>query len=76
MKKFHAKFTNLGATGRLGPRTLGSHYVGKDNEKMVTLRNGIQFWTVPSAGHTRSLQLALLGDTIDMVQLREVVGLT
>ncbi|XP_028395671.1 ALK tyrosine kinase receptor-like [Dendronephthya gigantea] len=47
---FHANFTSLGATGRLGPSSLGSYYVGKDNENMVTLRNGIQFWTVPYTG--------------------------
>ena len=47
---FRAKFTNLGATGRLGPTSLGSHYVGKDHENMVTVQNGIQFWKVPYSG--------------------------
>ena len=47
---FHANFTNLGASGRLGPQSLGSHYVGRDNENMVTVQNGIQFWTVPYTG--------------------------
>lgn len=49
-KTFNATFTNLGATGRLGPSSLGSHYVGKDNENMVTVRNGTQFWTIPYDG--------------------------
>ena len=47
---FHAKFTNLGATGRLGPTTLGSHYMGKGHEKIVSLHAGIQHWTVPCTG--------------------------
>ncbi|XP_028411498.1 loricrin-like [Dendronephthya gigantea] len=47
---FHANFTSLGATGRLGPSSLGSYYVGRDNDNMVTLKNGTQFWTVPYTG--------------------------
>jgi tripartite motif-containing protein 56 len=47
---FRARFTNLGATGRLGPTSLGSHYAGADHEKMVTVRNGIQYWRVPYTG--------------------------
>ena len=47
---FYANFTNLGASGRFGPTSLGSHYVGKDHDNMVTVRNGIQYWTVPSTG--------------------------
>jgi hypothetical protein len=47
---FRARFTNLGATGRLGPTSLGSHYAGKDHEKMVTVLNGIQYWRVPYTG--------------------------
>ncbi|XP_028395673.1 loricrin-like [Dendronephthya gigantea] len=50
IKMFHANFTSLGATGRLGPSSLGSYYVGKGNDNMVILRNGIQFWTVPYTG--------------------------
>ncbi|XP_028395675.1 loricrin-like [Dendronephthya gigantea] len=50
IKMFHANFTSLGATGRLGPSSLGSYYVGKDNDNMVTLKNGIQFWTVSYTG--------------------------
>jgi tripartite motif-containing protein 56 len=47
---FYANFTNLGASGRFGPTSLGSHYVGKDHDNMVTVRNGTQFWTVPCTG--------------------------
>ena len=50
MKSFNAKFTNLGATGRLGPASLGSHYVGKNHENMVTVQNGTQYSTVPYTG--------------------------
>lgn len=50
---FQARFTNLGATGRYGPTTLGAHYVGQDHEHMVTVANGIQFWTVPYSGTYR-----------------------
>ena len=50
MKSFFVKFTNLGATGRLGPTSLGSRYLGKDHENMVTVQNGIQFWKVPYSG--------------------------
>ncbi|XP_028418890.1 ALK tyrosine kinase receptor-like [Dendronephthya gigantea] len=47
---FHANFTNLGASGRLGPQSVGSEYLSKDNENMVTVKEGIQFWTVPWTG--------------------------
>ncbi|XP_028410624.1 glycine-rich cell wall structural protein 2-like [Dendronephthya gigantea] len=50
MNTFNATFCNLGATGRLGPTLLGSYYIGKDHEKMVTIQNGIQYWTVPYDG--------------------------
>ena len=40
-------FTNLGASGRNGPTTLGSHYTGQDHDGQVTLSSGIQQWTVP-----------------------------
>ena len=52
-KPFQARFTNLGAIGRYGPTTLGTHYVGQDHEHMVTVANGIQFWTVPYSGTYR-----------------------
>ena len=50
---YRAKFTNLGATGRLGPISIGSHYDGKSHEGQVTLSSGIQLWTVPKTGSYR-----------------------
>ena len=44
---FKAVFTNLGATGRLGPTSLGSHYSGQGHDGQVTVVSGIQRWTVP-----------------------------
>ncbi|KAI8520409.1 hypothetical protein Bbelb_001630 [Branchiostoma belcheri] len=52
-----AKFTTLGATGRLGPTTLGTHYRGQDHEHLVTLHDGIQHFTVPATG-TYSIEAA------------------
>ncbi|CAH1227756.1 TRIM2 [Branchiostoma lanceolatum] len=52
-----AKFTTLGATGRLGPATLGNHYRGQDHEHLVTLHDGIQHFTVPKTG-TYRIELA------------------
>ena len=43
-------FTNLGASGRYGPTSLGSHYTGQDHDGQVTLSSGIQQWTVPYTG--------------------------
>ena len=51
--EFSAVFTNLGATGRYGPTTLGSHYTGQDHDSRVTLSSGIQQWTVPYTGKYR-----------------------
>ncbi|RMX45157.1 hypothetical protein pdam_00022780 [Pocillopora damicornis] len=51
--EFQAVFTNLNATGRYGPTTLGSHYTGQDHDGQVTLSSGIQQWTVPYAGDYR-----------------------
>ena len=48
-----AIFTNLNATGRYGPTTLGSHYKGQDHDGQVTLSGGIQQWTVPYTGDYR-----------------------
>ncbi|KAI8513021.1 hypothetical protein Bbelb_096600 [Branchiostoma belcheri] len=48
-----ATFTTLGATGRAGPTSLGAHYRGQDHEKLVTLQDGIQFFTVPETGNYR-----------------------
>ena len=50
---FSAVFTNLGASGRYGPTTLGSHYTGQDHDGQVTLSSGIQQWTVPYTGDYR-----------------------
>jgi hypothetical protein len=47
---FQATFTNLGTNGRNGPTSLGTHYVGQEHEYMVTVSNGIQYWTVPYSG--------------------------
>ena len=47
---FNAVFTNLGASGRYGPASLGSHYTGQDHDGQVTLSSGIQRWTVPYTG--------------------------
>ena len=46
-------FTNLGASGRYGPTSLGSHYTGQDHDGQVTLSGGIQQWTVPYTGEYR-----------------------
>ena len=51
--EFQAVFTNLNATGRYGPTTLGSHYTGQDHDGQVTLSSGIQQWTVPYTGDYR-----------------------
>ena len=50
---FSAVFTNLGASGRYGPTTLGSHYTGQDHDGQVTLSSGIQQWIVPYTGDYR-----------------------
>ena len=50
---FSAVFTNLNATGRYGPTTLGSHYNSQDQDGQVTLSSGIQQWTVPHTGEYR-----------------------
>ena len=42
-----AVFTNLNASGRYGPTSLGSYYTGQDHDGQVTLSSGIQLWTVP-----------------------------
>ena len=50
---FRAVFTNLGASGRLPPTSLGSYYNGQDHDGQVTLVSGIQRWTVPYTGDYR-----------------------
>ena len=44
---FKAVFTNFGATGRLGPSSLGGYYSGQDHDGQVTLVSGIQHWVAP-----------------------------
>ena len=46
-------FTNIGASGRNGPTSLGSHYTDQDHDGQVTLSSGIQQWTVPYTGDYR-----------------------
>ncbi len=53
LASFNAVFTNLGASGRNGPASLGSHYTGQDHDGQVTLSSGIQQWTVPYTGNYR-----------------------
>ena len=50
---FSAVFTNLCASGRLGPTSLGSYYSGQDHDGQVTLHSGIQQWTVLQTGDYR-----------------------
>ena len=46
-------FSNLNATGRCGPTSLGSYYAGHDHDEQVALSSGIQQWTVPFTGDYR-----------------------
>ena len=50
---FKAGFSNLNATGRYGPTSLGSYYAGQDHDGQVALSSGIQQWTVPYTGDYR-----------------------
>ncbi|XP_068705690.1 uncharacterized protein [Montipora foliosa] len=52
-RAYGALFTTLGASGRLGPTSLGSYYRGKDHEGQVAVVSGIQRWTVPYTGDYR-----------------------
>jgi len=47
---FKALFTTLGAKGRLGPTTIGEHYLNSDHHDLVELRNGKQYFSVPRSG--------------------------
>ena len=58
---FNAVFTNLGASGRFGPTSLGSHYTGQDHDGQVTLSSGIQQWTVPFTGDYRIKAIGAAG---------------
>ncbi|XP_046862399.1 keratin, type I cytoskeletal 9-like [Xenia sp. Carnegie-2017] len=49
-RPFNVNFTNLGATGRQGPTSIGQHYNGQDHVNMVRVLKGIQYWTVPYTG--------------------------
>ena len=50
---FNATFTSLGASGKDGPTSLGSHHTGQDHDGPVTLSSSIQQWTVPYTGQYR-----------------------
>ena len=50
---FNATFTNLEASGKDGPASLGSRYTGQDHDRQVALSGGIQQWTVPYTGQYR-----------------------
>ena len=50
---FTAVFTNLGMSGRGGPDSVGSHYIGQDHDGQVTVSSGTQLWTVPHTGEYR-----------------------
>ena len=54
-------FTNLGASGRSGPTSLGSHYTGHDHDGQVTLSSGIQQWTMPYTGEYRMEAIGAAG---------------
>ena len=58
---FRAVFTNLGASGRLGPTSLGSHYGGQNHDGQVTMASGIQQWTVPYTGDYRIVAVGAAG---------------
>ncbi|XP_013382512.1 uncharacterized protein LOC106153213 [Lingula anatina] len=49
----HYNFTNLGAEGRFGPTTVGSHYDSLPLEGLVEVSSGIQIFTVPYTGTYR-----------------------
>ena len=53
LSAFKAVFSNLNATGRYGPTSLGSYYAGQDHDRQVALSSGIQQWTVPHTGDYR-----------------------
>ncbi|XP_068705713.1 uncharacterized protein [Montipora foliosa] len=60
-RAYSAVFTTLGATGRLGPTSLGSFYRNKDHEGQVTVVSGIQRWTVPYTGDYRIKAIGAAG---------------
>ncbi|XP_022810223.1 loricrin-like, partial [Stylophora pistillata] len=58
---YNAFLTNLNASGRFGPTTLGSHYTGQDHDGQVTMSSGIQQWTVPYTGNYRIEAIGAVG---------------
>ncbi len=68
---FNAVFSNLGASGRNGPKSLGSYYTGQDHEGQVKLSGGIQQWTVP---YTGEYKLEAVGATGGYVMNSEYRG--
>ncbi|PFX12041.1 hypothetical protein AWC38_SpisGene24060 [Stylophora pistillata] len=58
---FKAVFTNLNSSGRIGPTTLGSNYIGEDHDRQVTLSSGVQQWTIPYTGDYRIKAIAAAG---------------
>ena len=51
--EYNCVFTNLNATGRLGPTSFENYYFGQYHENDVKLSNkyqGYQIWTVPKSG--------------------------
>ncbi|XP_022809827.1 basement membrane-specific heparan sulfate proteoglycan core protein-like [Stylophora pistillata] len=58
---FKATFTNLGASGRFGPTSLGGHYTGQDHDGQVALSGGIQQWTVRHTGDYRIIAIGAAG---------------
>ncbi|XP_015747665.1 PREDICTED: uncharacterized protein LOC107327444 isoform X2 [Acropora digitifera] len=73
-KAFVAVFTNLGASGRLGPTSIGSHYRGKDHDGQVTLASGIQNWTVPSSGEYQVEAIGASGGYDNLTNSRQYRG--
>ena len=71
---FVAVFTNLGASGRFGPTSIGSHYRGKDHDGQVTLANGIQNWTVPRSGEYQVEAIGASGGYDAYVNSRQYRG--
>ncbi|XP_078382078.1 uncharacterized protein LOC144664745 isoform X1 [Oculina patagonica] len=68
---FNAVFTNLGASGRNGPKSLGNYYTGQDHGGQVQLSGGIQQWTVP---YTGEYKIEAIGATGGYVMNSEYQG--
>ena len=61
LSAFKVVLSNLNATGRYGPTSLGSYYTGQDQDVQVTLSSGIQQWTVPYTGDYRTEAIGAAG---------------